>query len=136
GLELERGDDAEVAAAAPDRPEQIRVLVGARAAHLAVGGDDLHRKQVVGGEAITPADPAEAAAEREPGDAGRRDDAARHDQPVRLRGAIDVGPGGARLHPHTAAGGIDLDAPLGREIDHHAAVAQRGAGDVVAAAPD
>jgi hypothetical protein len=31
--------DAEVAAAAADRPEQIRVLVGARAHHPSVGSD-------------------------------------------------------------------------------------------------
>jgi hypothetical protein len=135
-LELKRRDHAEVAAAAADRPEQIGVLLRARLAHLAVGRDDLDRAQVVGGETMAPADPAEAAAEREPGDAGGRDDAAGHDQSEGLCGAIDIGPGGAGLHAHAAGSGVDLDGFVRREIDHHAARAQRGAGDVVAAAAD
>ena len=135
-VELECRDHAEVAAAAADRPEQIGVLLDAGPAHLAVGGDDLDRAQVVGGETMAPAYPAEAAAEREPGDAGRRNDAAGHDQSERLRGAIDVGPGGAGLHAHAAGRGVHLDVLVRREIDHHAALAQRGAGDVVAAAAD
>jgi hypothetical protein len=39
--ELELGDDAEVAAAAADAPEQVGVLVLAGAYHAAVGQHDL-----------------------------------------------------------------------------------------------
>jgi hypothetical protein len=39
-LELEGGDDAEVAPGAAHRPEEILVLAGARPAELAVGSDD------------------------------------------------------------------------------------------------
>ena len=39
-LELELGDDAEVAAAAAQAPEQVGVLVGARAHDAPVRGDD------------------------------------------------------------------------------------------------
>ena len=42
-LELERDDDAEVAAAAAQRPEQLGVVLGVGAHHRAVGGHHLHR---------------------------------------------------------------------------------------------
>ena len=42
-LELEGGDDAEVAPAAAHAPEKVRVLGGAGDAGLAVGGDDVNR---------------------------------------------------------------------------------------------
>ena len=42
---FEAGDDAEVAAAAAQRPEQIRVLVLAGADDSPVGGDEIHRRQ-------------------------------------------------------------------------------------------
>ena len=48
-LELEGGDDPEVAAAAAERPEQVRVLVVLAVTDLAVGGDHLGREQVVDG---------------------------------------------------------------------------------------
>jgi hypothetical protein len=136
GLELERGDHAEVAAAAANRPEQIRVLIGAGAAQAPVGRDDFGRDQVVGREAVAARDPAEPAAEREPGDPGRRDDPAGHDQPERLRRAVHVGPGGAGLDLHATGRRIDLDASRGREVQHQAVIAERGAGDVVAATAD
>ena len=44
---LERGDDAEVAAAAADGPEEIGVLGGARVDELAVGEHDVGAQQVV-----------------------------------------------------------------------------------------
>ena len=46
---LERGHDPEVAAAAPQGPEQVLVLVRAGGEHPALGGDDLGRQQVVRG---------------------------------------------------------------------------------------
>ena len=110
--------------------------VGARPAHLPIGGDDLDGAKIVGGKPMAARHPAEPAAEREAGDAGRRDDPAGHHEAQRLRRAIDVGPGGARLHAHAPGRRIDRDLLVGREIDHHAAIAQRGAGDVVAAAAD
>ena len=43
--ELETGGHAEVASAAPDRPEEIRVGLGVRAQELAVGGHNFGRQQ-------------------------------------------------------------------------------------------
>ena len=45
--QLEAGGDAEVALAAADRPEEVRLGVLARLDDLAVGGDHLGREQVV-----------------------------------------------------------------------------------------
>ncbi len=61
--------------------------LGARAHVLAVGRHQLDRDQVVAGEPVRPLQPAGAAAEREAGDAGRRDAAAGGGEAVRLRRA-------------------------------------------------
>ena len=134
--ELERGDDAEVAASALERPQQVGVLVRAGADQAPVGGDDLGRDQVVDAQAMAAAQPADAAAERQAGDAGVRDQAARHREPEGLGLAIDVAPGRAALDPGAAPLRIDPHAAHRREIDHHAVVADRVARDVVAATAD
>ena len=90
--EPERGDDAEVAAAASQRPEQIRVFVGGRPDDAALGGDHLGGKQVVDGEPVLAHEEADAAAEGEPGDAGVAHDAAGGGQTVGLRLVVDVAP--------------------------------------------
>ena len=91
-LELERGDDAEVAAGAAHGPEEVLVLGRARPAQLAVGGDDVDREQVVDREAVLAAQVADAAVQRQAGDARRRDDAARDGEPEQLRLAVAVAP--------------------------------------------
>ena len=62
--QLDRGHDREAAAAAADRPEELRVVVRVDAADTAVGVDDLGREDRVRGEAVLAGEPAEAAAER------------------------------------------------------------------------
>ena len=128
--------DAEVPAAAAQRPEQIGVRVGVDLEHLAVGRDELDREQVVRGQSVLRHQPAEAAAEGQPGDPGRRDGAARDGEPVRARGVVQLAPEHAALGPHGRLLGVDLDALHLGEVDHHAAVRDRAAGDVVAAAAD
>ena len=59
---LDRGDDAEVAAAAAQAPEEIGVLLLGRADEMTVGGDDIEGQCVVAGESEAPAEAAEAAA--------------------------------------------------------------------------
>ena len=89
-LELERRRDAEIPAAAADRPEEIGMLVGIRARDGAVGEHHLRRAQVVERHAEARHQPAEAAAERQAGDAGARDDAAGGGEAVQLRLAVEL----------------------------------------------
>ena len=109
--ELERGDHAEVAAAATQRPEQVGVLVLGRAQPLAVGRHDIDREEVVDRETVLAHQPADATAEREPGDAGVAHDSAGGRQTVRLRLAVDVAPQSTTLHPGRSVGGIDAHGP-------------------------
>ena len=133
-LELEGGDDAEVAAGAAHGPEEILVLGGARPAQLAVRGDDVDREEVVDREAVLATQVADAAVQRQAGDARGRDDAARHGEPEQLRLPVAVAPGRAALRPHRLRRRVDVDAAHLREVDDEAAVVDRVAGHVVAAA--
>ena len=83
--ELEAGRDAEVAAAAADRPEQVRIVLGVDAEELAVGGHDLGGEQVVDREAVLADEVADAAAERDPADPDRAGVAEPDRQAVRAR---------------------------------------------------
>ena len=96
----ERRDDAEVAAAAADRPEQVCIVAVAFAgsADRPVGGDDLGGDEIVDGEPVLPAQPTEAARERQAGDTRLADDADRRRETVLLRGAVEVAERGAPAH--------------------------------------
>ncbi len=130
--EPERADDAEVPAAAPQRPEQVGVIVGRCPNDVALGGDHLGLDEVVDGEPVFAHEPAEAAAQAEATDAGVADDAARGGKTVCLCLVVDVAPQGAALDEGCALDGIDRDGAHRREVDHDAVVADRGAGHVVA----
>ena len=132
----ERGGDAEVPAAAAQRPEQVRVRGRVDLEDLAVRGHELDAQQVVGREAVLGHQPAEPAAEGEAGDAGRRDRTPGHRQAVRAGGRVELVPGRAALRGHGGALGIDRDVVHVGEADHQAAVGHRSPGDVVAATAD
>ena len=125
---------AEVSAAAANGPEQVGLLVLARAQDLAFGGDELDRDEIVEREAILAHQPAQPAAEGEPGDARAGNHAARDRQAVQLRLAIELAPGDAALRPHRSVLGIDVNALHRRQVDHHPAIDGRASGHVVAAA--
>ena len=133
--ELERGDHAEVTAAASQRPEQVGVLILGRAQQLAVGRHDVDGEEVVDREAVLAHQPTDATAEGEPGDAGVAHDSAGGGQTVRLRLVIDVAPQRTTLHPGPAVGGIDPHGPHRREVDDDPVIANGGARHVVASAP-
>ena len=134
GAELERGDDAEVAAAAADRPEQVGVLVRARAGLGAVGEDHVRLEQVVDREPVLAAQVPDPAAEREPADAGRGDDPGGRREPVLVGGRVDLVPGAAAAGPDRAARRVDLDRVQAGEVEHDAVVDDAEAAAVVAAA--
>src|SRR5204863_7998218 len=89
---FERGDDAEVAASPAQGPEEVLVLLLTGEHDLAVGRDDLGGQQVVAGEAVLPREVADAAAQREAGDAGRADNAAGRGQPLDVGGVVEARP--------------------------------------------
>ena len=134
--EEERGDDAEVPAAAPERPEQVGVLVGARADAFAAREHDVRLEQVVDREPVLAAEVADAAAEREAADSRGRDDPARRRQAVLVRRAVDLAPGAASTGAHGARLRVDLDVLQQRQVDHDAVVDRSETGAVVAAAAD
>jgi hypothetical protein len=79
------------------------VLVRGGGHEPAVGRDELDREQVVDRQAVLAREPADAAAERQPGDPGVRDLAAGDGEAVRLRLAVEVAPERACLRVVMAA---------------------------------
>jgi len=112
------------------------MLVGACAHHGAVGEDDLRLDQVVDREPVSASEVADAAAEREPSDAGRRDDAARNGHADLVCGRVDLVPGGASADPYGVALRVDRDVVHPREIDDESVVHGAEPGAVVPAAAD
>src|SRR4029453_15522053 len=66
--ERESGDDPEVAATTPERPEEVGVMLTVGEADPAVGGDDLDLLEVVHRPSEATGQVAEPAAEREAGE--------------------------------------------------------------------
>jgi len=112
------------------------VVVGAGGHHLARGGDDLRRQEVVTGQPVGPARPAVAAAQRQPRDPGCGDDPTGGHQPEQLGLVVDVTPGRPSLDPDGPGTGVDVDAPHPREVDDDTAVTDARPGDAVAATAD
>ena len=107
GPERERGDHAEVpAAAALTGPEQVAVLLraGVDVQHRSVGGDDLHLLQAVAGQTVGPRGHADAAAERQPGDADGRAGPARHRPVLGRQRVVEVDQPGAGADHRGRAG--------------------------------
>ena len=65
----EAGCDPEVAAASPDRPEQVGFGLGVGADQRPIGGDDLGGEQRVDRQAVLADQEPDAAGRREPADA-------------------------------------------------------------------
>ncbi len=108
----------------------------ARRDDAAVGEHDLGLEQVVDGQPVLAREIAVAAAERQPGDAGRRDDAGRHRQPVGAERAVDLALRAAGLDAHGPARRVGIDPLHGRQVDDQPAVAAAEPRPVVPAAAD
>jgi hypothetical protein len=87
---FEGGGDPEVAPAAPQPPEQLRLGPGVDVEGLAFGGDQVDRAQVVDGQAELAHGVPKATAEGEPADAGVADDPGRGGQPEPLGGPVQL----------------------------------------------
>jgi hypothetical protein len=132
--EPERADDTEVPAAAPQRPEQVEVIVCRCPDDVAFGGNHLGLYQVVDSEPVFAHEPADPAAQAEAADAGVAHDPTGGGQAVSLGLMVDVPPQGAALDASRAVDRIDGDGAHRREVDEDPVVAHRGAGHVVAPA--
>jgi len=135
-VELETGDDPEVAAAATDGPEQVGVLVVTGVEESAVGRDHVRPAEIVDREPVFRGEPAEAAADGQPGDAGRRVDAERRGEAERLGLVVHVGQRRAGLDPGDLRVGVDDDRVHRAAVEDDPAVGDGRAGDVVPAAAD
>ena len=89
-LELQARRDAEVRACAAEAPEQLRLLVRAGPHEPPVGGHELDRAEAVDRQPELALQPADAAAEGQPGDAGVADDADRTDEPMLLGRDVEL----------------------------------------------
>jgi hypothetical protein len=134
--EQERGDHAEIAAAATQPPVQIRVLPGTGRDQAAVGQHHVGFEQVVHRQAALARQMADAAAEREAADACRADDAAGRGHAEGMRRMVNIAPGATAFDAHGARRGIDADALHRRQVDHQPLVAHPQSAGVVAAAAD
>ena len=108
-LDLHPGDDADVAAASAQGPEQVRVLVGGDHPQPAIGGDHVEPAHVVGGESPPPSQDPEPAAQGVGhgtdvrGGAGQRREA-------EGRGLVErTGPDRPGLEPGGPVCGVDPD---------------------------
>ena len=126
--------DAEVAATATERPEQVVVLVRRGAADLAVRGHDLDLLEVVDCPAEAACQIAETTAERQAGEAGLGDEAEHGGQPVLLGRAVDVVQEAARLDVGQPALDVHLDVLKSRHVECKATVGERRPCNVVPAA--
>src|SRR5271156_4809538 len=96
-LELERGDDSEIAAAAAQRPEQVGVLRFTRAQELALSRDHVGGYEVVDRQPELAGRPAKTAAQGKSGNASGRIDAKRRHEPEGLRLPIEIAESSAWL---------------------------------------
>ena len=106
-LILKGSDHAEVTAATPEAPEEVRVLTGVDVAELAVGSNDISGNEVVAGQAILARQPADTAPQSEAGDTCIGVGAARSGQAEGLGLVIEFPPLDAALGPDGAPGGVN-----------------------------
>ncbi len=133
---LEPGDDAEVPAAAADRPEQVRMMLGIDAQELAVGGHDVGGQERVDRQAVLADQIADTAAERDPADP--------HGPGVPEAGRQAVGGGRRRvlrcgqpgLRPRGPPLHVDLERLHVPQVQHDPVIDHAVPGPAVAAASD
>jgi hypothetical protein len=114
---LEARGDAEVAAAAADRPEQVGMVLAVDRHALAIRGHDLGREQVVDGQPELADEVADPATERDPADPDGSRVAEPDDKPVLTDRLGHLRRGEAGLGPCRPSLDIDLEALHVREVE-------------------
>ncbi len=127
-------DDTEIAAPAAQPPQHVGVLGLTDRQHLAGRQHQFRADQVVTGHAVGARQPADAAAERETPDTGRRHHPAGAGQAVTAGDPVHVAPGGAGVDVGDPRLGVHAHPAHQRQVDDDTAVGGRVAGDAVAAA--
>src|SRR6202043_3327826 len=112
------------------------MLLGTRANGIAVGEHDLGREQVVDRQAELASQVPYPTPEREPADAGCRDDSTRGREAMLAGSPVDLAPCAAAADANRARCGIDSDVLEQRQVDHNAVVDRPETGAVVSATAD
>ena len=132
--ELEGRRDPEVPAGAAHAPEEFGLLGLARANEPAIGGHELDRRHVVDRQPEIPLQPADAATERQPRDAGVADDPTGHTSPWACA-ATSSSPRSAPPFTRATVSADRLRRLASGEVDDEAPFATLARG-AVATAPD
>ncbi|NCL74033.1 hypothetical protein AIIKEEIJ_01471 [Rhodococcus sp. YH1] len=132
--EGEGGDDAEVPAAAAQRPEQVavRVLVGRH--ERAVGEHHVGGEKVVYGQPEATGEIADAATEGQPAHTRGREEAGRGGHAEGDRGVVDVAPGASAVDADGVVCRIDRGTAHQGQVDDERVVPHPEAAGVVPAA--
>jgi len=132
-LKAQFGHHAEIARAAAGSPQKVGIVAPTCAHDTPVGEHDLRFEHVVARRAVFAGEHAFSAAEHEPAETDVLALSHRGDQPMALRGALELDAGDSGLGAREAPHGIDLDPFHLRQIDHDSAVDSRKARLAVAA---
>jgi hypothetical protein len=122
--------------AAAEPPEQLGVLVVARAYHFARGNDQLGGDQVVSSESVLGGEAADAAAEGKAGDSGGADHAPGVTRPCACVAASKSSQVSPPSEMAMRASGSTSTFPHPRQVDHQAVVSGAVPGTFVVAAAD
>jgi hypothetical protein len=120
--ELDRGHDAEVAAAAAQRPEQVGVMLVVGTHEGALGGHELERRDSVRLQAVLAGQPTHAAAQRVAGDPDVGRGAVQAGEPVGGEPRRDPLPLDARADPDLPGPGVDADFLQPADVQQQRAV--------------
>jgi hypothetical protein len=135
-LKLEGGNDTEVSATSPDRPEEIGMVVLVDREDLAAGGHERSGEQVVDGHSVLADQPPDAAAERQTRDSRCGNYPAWSSKTVLRSCRVDIRPLRSTLDYRPSRDRVDRYLAHQTEIEHHPAFGDGVAGNIVPAAFD
>src|SRR4051794_561702 len=132
----DRCDNTEIAAAALERPKQVRMLFRVGTDRFAFGGYKLIRRSIVASQAASAHEPSNTAAECQARDAGRRNQTSRGCQAIFLSRSIELTPKQASLRDGRPCALVDLDALHPGYVDDQSVIDDGCTRNVVAAGAD
>ena len=121
--ELRPRDHTEVAAAAADRPVEIRILFGAGGDKAPIRQHHVHREEIINRQSALAGQVSEAAPQSQASHAGRRDDAAGGRHAEGVSGVVHVAPDTPTLRADRTSGRVHADALHAAQVNDQASVA-------------